>query len=123
MTGLCSVGILSARLETTSAVRYTDHVDANGTALFQRVCKLDLEGIVAKQKHAPYIASREEPTWYKILNPKYSQREGREELFERDRKKEPVAVWHSSRARRQRRVKRNHLARDAVSSEGPIHDC
>jgi len=37
------------------------------------VCKLDLEGIVAKQKFAPYIHSREETTWVKILNPKYSK--------------------------------------------------
>jgi len=28
------------------------------------------------------------------LNPSYSQREGREELFERDRHKELVAGWH-----------------------------
>jgi hypothetical protein len=61
----------------------------------RRVCKLDLEGIVAKQKHAPYVTSRQETTWQKIINPKYSQREGREELFERDRHKEPVAGWHS----------------------------
>jgi ATP-dependent DNA ligase len=54
--------------------------------LFQQVCKLDLEGIVAKEteKVAPYISSREETTWAKILNPNYSQRDGREELFERD---------------------------------------
>ena len=40
-------------------------------------------------------AGREETTWVKILNPNYSQREGREELFERDRHKEPVAGWHT----------------------------
>jgi hypothetical protein len=33
---------------------------------------------------------------FKILNPTYSQREGREELFERDRHSEPVPGWHSS---------------------------
>ncbi len=38
-------------------------------ALFERVCELDLEGIVAKQ-------------------------DGREELFERERHSEPVAGWH-----------------------------
>jgi bifunctional non-homologous end joining protein LigD len=86
---------LLARVPATSALKYTDHLDGSGTALFQRVCKLDLEGIVAKHKHAPYVASREETTWIKILNPNYSQREGREELFERDRHKEPVAGWHT----------------------------
>ena len=28
-------------------------------ALFQRVCELDLEGIVAKQKFGPYVAERD----------------------------------------------------------------
>jgi len=86
---------LLSRNESAPALKYADHINANGTALFQRVCKLDLDGIVAKQKFAPYIYSREETTWVKILNPTYSQREGREELFERDRHKEPVAGWHS----------------------------
>ena len=43
---------------------------------------------------SPYVADREETTWYKILNPGYSQRLGREELFERDRHKEAVPGWH-----------------------------
>jgi hypothetical protein len=34
-------------------------VDGSGTALFEHVCKLDLEGAVAKQRSAPYISSRE----------------------------------------------------------------
>ena len=33
---------------SASRMRYADHVEHYGTALFQRVCKLDLEGIVAK---------------------------------------------------------------------------
>ena len=86
---------LVANVSAASLLKYVDHVDGSGRALFQRVCKLDLEGIVGKQKYAPYIASREATTWVKILNPNYSQREGREELFERDRHKEPVAGWHS----------------------------
>ena len=31
-----------------SRLRYADHVEQHGTALFQRVCEMDLEGIVAK---------------------------------------------------------------------------
>jgi hypothetical protein len=38
---------------------------------------------------------REHSTWFKILNREYSQKEGREELFERDRHREPVAGWHT----------------------------
>jgi hypothetical protein len=64
-------------------------------SLFQRVCDRDLEGIVAKQKSAPYVESREDTTWIKVLNPKYSQRVGREELFERDSHKELIPGWHS----------------------------
>ena len=76
-------------------LRYADHVDGSGTALFQRVCELDLEGIVAKQKFGPYVTEREHSTWFKILNRKYSQKDGREELFERERHSEPVPGWHS----------------------------
>jgi hypothetical protein len=70
-------------------------MDGFGMALFQRVCRLDLEGIVAKHKFAPYVTERESSTWFKIRNREYSQMQGREELFERDRHKEPVAGWHS----------------------------
>ena len=33
--------------------------------------------------------------WFKILNRDYSRMQGREELFERERHREPVAGWHS----------------------------
>jgi hypothetical protein len=59
-----------------------------------RVCKLDLEGIVAKHKFGPYVEAREQSTWIKILNRNYSQKVGREELFERDRQ-EPTPGSHS----------------------------
>jgi ATP-dependent DNA ligase len=42
--------------------------------------QLDLEGIVAKRKVAPYGP---EATWYKIKNRAYTQAEGRWELFNR----------------------------------------
>jgi len=75
-------------------LKYTEYIDGCGMALFQRVCELDLEGIVAKQKSAPYVTEREQSTWFKILNRGYSQKDGREELFERERHSEPVAGWH-----------------------------
>ena len=53
---------------------YVDHVEQHGEGLFQRVCKLDLEGIVAKLKSGPYVSERDKSTWTKILNPNYSQR-------------------------------------------------
>ena len=67
---------------------------AAGSVYFSE-SELDLEGIVAKQKSAPYVTEREHSTWFKILNRKYSQMQGREELFERERHSEPVAGWHS----------------------------
>jgi len=74
-----------------SRMRYVDHVAQHGTALFQRVCEMDLEGIVAKHSLAPYTT---DTTWFKIKNRNYSQMEGREELFERERHREPVPGWH-----------------------------
>jgi bifunctional non-homologous end joining protein LigD len=85
---------LLAKVSPPFPLRYTEHVEFSGTALFQRVCELDLEGIVAKQKFGPYVAKREHSTWFKILNREYSQKDGREELFERERHHEPVAGWH-----------------------------
>src|SRR5438309_11324775 len=40
-------------------LKYTEYIDGCGMALFQRVCELDLEGIVAKQKSAPYVTEQE----------------------------------------------------------------
>ena len=66
-----------------------DHLEDFGTILFQRICELDLEGIVAKYKLGPYVTDRENS------NRGYLQIAGREELFERERYKEPVAGWHA----------------------------
>ena len=74
-----------------SRMRYADHIEQHGTALFQRVCEMDLEGIVAKHSLAAYTT---DTTWFKIKNRSYSQMAGREELFERERHREPVAGWH-----------------------------
>ena len=52
-----------------------------GKSLFRAVCEFDLEGIVAKRLADPYDADRMK--WWKVLNPNYSQKEDRSELFER----------------------------------------
>jgi bifunctional non-homologous end joining protein LigD len=72
---------------------FADHIYKSGIALFEKACELDLEGIVAKHQHAPY--DPEKSTWFKIRNPNYSQMVGREELFERERHREPVPGWHT----------------------------
>src|SRR5581483_420080 len=76
-------------------VLYADHVEGAGTALFERACELDLEGIVAKRKFSPYLLEGIRSPWVKIRNPHYSQWAGRDDLFERERRSEPVAGWHA----------------------------
>jgi bifunctional non-homologous end joining protein LigD len=64
-------------------IRYADHVERNGSGLFEQACEWDLEGIVAKWKDGWYIADNKRSTWIKIKNPQYTQAEGHDELFER----------------------------------------
>ena len=78
---------LLARSPADAPLKCTEYIDGRATALFQRICELDLEGIVAKQKFGPYVTQREHSSWFKILNREYSQKDGREELFERDRQR------------------------------------
>jgi bifunctional non-homologous end joining protein LigD len=78
-----------------SRMMYAEHMQVRGRDLFGRVCKLDLEGIVAKHRGGHYTADRETTTWFKIRNPDYSQWEGRVEAFERDRQAEPGPGWHT----------------------------
>jgi len=73
----------------TSRMLYVEHVE------HQRVCKMDLEGIVAKHSFGNYVTEHERTTWFKIKNRNYSQMAGREKLFERERHREPVAGWHT----------------------------
>jgi ATP-dependent DNA ligase len=58
----------------------TNGVVGKGSRLFQKVCELDLEGIVANRMSDP---SGPDTIWFKMLNRAYSQKEGQEELFER----------------------------------------
>src|SRR5690348_6388788 len=39
-----------------------------GKLCAQRICKYDLEGIVAKNKSAPYLGTTAQSTWYQIRN-------------------------------------------------------
>ena len=61
---------------------YVQHIDAQGIALFQKICEMDAEGIVAKPKISPYREVDGKPTWLKIKNPEYSQAEGRGDIFD-----------------------------------------
>lgn len=59
-------------------ILYARHVERNGCDLYRLVCEQDLEGVVAKRKNGAYGVD-----WFKIRNPRYSQYEGRRELFEK----------------------------------------
>jgi bifunctional non-homologous end joining protein LigD len=73
-------------------VLYCDHVEGDGESLFQLACENDLEGIVAKRKFDPYLA--DQARWLKIRNTSYSQWDGREGLFERERESDPdFSLW------------------------------
>jgi bifunctional non-homologous end joining protein LigD len=66
-----------------SRVLYVDHIEKHGLRLFEKVCALDLEGVVAKRKNSVYRATEKpSPYWIKIKNRNYSQVEGREEFFD-----------------------------------------
>ena len=57
---------------------YARHIERTGIEFYRLACEQDLEGIVAKLKRGTYGEG-----WFKI--PKYSQYEGRRELFEKKR--------------------------------------
>ncbi len=53
------------------------------SVLFEEIVKMDLEGMVCKRKSSPYRATEKpSPHWIKLKNRRYSQLEGREELFD-----------------------------------------
>jgi len=67
-----------------SRILYLDHVEGDGRLLFDEIVKMDLEGIVCKRKDSPYkVTDKPSRYWIKVKNSRYSQLEGREELFER----------------------------------------
>jgi bifunctional non-homologous end joining protein LigD len=78
----------------TGSVRvlYCDHVEGAGEGLFRLACENDLEGIVAKRRYDPYIENQ--ASWLKIRNTSYSQWQGREALFNRERESDPdLSLW------------------------------
>jgi hypothetical protein len=56
-------------------------------------CSVPTQGAFLSMSIGPYVEAREQSTWIKILNRNYSQKLGKEELFERDRQ-EPTPGWH-----------------------------
>src|SRR5262245_43233133 len=68
---------------SNSSLLYVDYLETHGRGLFEKVCALDLEGIVAKRKDSTYQATEKpSPHRVKIKNSNYSQAGGRTEFFE-----------------------------------------
>ncbi len=57
--------LLRELLPNAGPIRYSDHVETQGEAMYQQVVKLRLEGLVAKKADEPYREGRS-PHWLKI---------------------------------------------------------
>src|SRR5919204_1735647 len=50
-----------------AGIRFNEHMEGDGEAVFRHACKLGLEGIVSKRKESPYRSGRS-PDWLKMKN-------------------------------------------------------
>ena len=64
----------------SSRVGFVSYVVTGALKLFELIKKGDLEGLVVKRKNGKYS---QRTLWYKILNPAYTQKTGRQEFFQR----------------------------------------
>ncbi|HET9326567.1 MAG TPA: DNA ligase D [Candidatus Eisenbacteria bacterium] len=58
--------LLRKLVPKTGALRYSDHVEARGEELFERVRDMGLEGLIAKKADAPYRGGRSNQ-WLKLV--------------------------------------------------------
>lgn len=58
--------ILKSLLPKNSLIKYSDHVETKGTALFTKMRQQGLEGMVAKRADSPYHESTRGADWLKI---------------------------------------------------------
>ena len=54
------------------ALRFSEHLEGDGEAIFRHACALGLEGIVSKRRDARYRSGRS-LTWLKIKNLSYER--------------------------------------------------
>ena len=62
---LARKAILREALPTVGPIRYSDHIETEGQAMYEQVTGMRLEGIVAKRADSPYRSGRS-TSWYKI---------------------------------------------------------
>ena len=58
--------VLKQIMTDDGAIRFSDHIDGIGKDFFEAVKNNGLEGIIAKQKNAPYLPGYRSKTWIKI---------------------------------------------------------
>ncbi len=58
--------ILKQLIPESGIIRFSDHIDEIGKDFFEVARKNNLEGIIAKQKNAPYFTDSRSKTWLKI---------------------------------------------------------
>ena len=61
--------LLEAFVPALGQVRFTDHVEEHGEALFQAASEHDLEGLIAKRADARYESGRRSGSWLKVRVP------------------------------------------------------
>jgi bifunctional non-homologous end joining protein LigD len=59
--------------DSDEALRFSEHLEGDGQAIFRHACYLGLEGIVSKRRDARYRSGRS-LTWRKIKNADYERR-------------------------------------------------
>ncbi len=64
--------LLKALRGAGKALRFSEHLEGDGEAIFRHACALGLEGIVSKRRDARYRSGRNW-TWLKIKNPAYER--------------------------------------------------
>jgi bifunctional non-homologous end joining protein LigD len=76
---------------------FAEQIQGKGVELYEAICARDLEGIVAKHRLGPY--EQTPVTWFKVLNPAYTQKRSRKEMFEKFREGDEPAQRSGGGAR------------------------
>jgi bifunctional non-homologous end joining protein LigD len=60
--------ILKELLPASDIIKYCDHIEGEGTVLYEHASKIGLEGIIAKKANSPYLIGKRTKDWLKIKN-------------------------------------------------------
>jgi len=60
--------ILKDLLPENNFIKYCDHIQKDGIALFDQAKKINLEGVIAKRADSKYLAGKRSTDWLKIKN-------------------------------------------------------